>query len=111
MNNHSGENEGFRMLEEIVCDAKPDADTSAELARGKNEGIHMLPEVIWDASRGCEVSRSGAASQDQTSSNESQCVEFLCPHCGQRIKAEAALAGKQTKCPNPNCAALVDVPG
>jgi len=36
-------------------------------------------------------------------------IEFSCPHCGSRIKAQDAAAGKRGKC--RHCAQIVEVPG
>lgn len=37
-------------------------------------------------------------------------VTLTCPHCSQRLRAKAADAGRQVRCPHPNCRRAVPVP-
>ena len=51
MNGYGGENEGFHILEEIVCQAIPESTLIANEGRyaGKNEGFQILEEFVCQA--------------------------------------------------------------
>src|SRR5947209_6226861 len=48
-----GENEGFRILDDFVCDAIPGPGIALEgpFGRGENEGMHFLWELDFNASQ------------------------------------------------------------
>jgi DNA-binding transcriptional MocR family regulator len=44
-----GENEGFVVLNELVCDAIPAPGVPRASARAESEGMTIVPELVYDA--------------------------------------------------------------
>src|SRR4051794_24925386 len=57
----SGRNEGFHILEEFVCEAIPDASLAQtdSRSRGQNEGVRVIGELVHDCSS--QASAEGTA--------------------------------------------------
>jgi len=51
---NSGKNEGFRVLEDFVCEAvqSPDVPRADERHRGRNEGLQVVQELAFEAPGG-----------------------------------------------------------
>jgi hypothetical protein len=117
MNARFGRNEGFRILDEFVCQAIPDpaalptGGAGPVSSQGVNEGMLVLEELTFDATRQLPAPEpvDGATVQaDQNTDGETQDFRINCPQCSQRLRTSPSMAGKQVRC--PKCRAVFSVP-